>query len=84
MTDQPQRPDRPGNRKQRLRDAAFVLPAIGAVLILIPIMWPKPTEVETGVQTSTALIYLFAIWFGMIGLAAILAFYLRRLGDNPQ
>ena len=69
-------------RTQRLTDAALVLPFVGIVLILIPVIWPAADAVDPapGTSTSTALIYLFLVWLGLIGFAAILANLIKKFG----
>ena len=69
-------------RTQRLNDAALVLPFVGIVLILIPVIWPAADAVDPapGTSTSTALIYLFLVWLGLIGFAAILASLIKKFG----
>ena len=56
-------------RTQRLTDAALVLPFVADALD------PAP-----GTSTSTALIYLFLVWLGLIGFAAILANLIKKFG----
>ncbi|MGB0798322.1 MAG: hypothetical protein ACPGRD_03270 [Planktomarina sp.] len=68
------------DRRRRLTDAALILPATGAVLVMVPLIWPKLADGFDGVRTSTALIYLFGIWTVMIVLAALLARLIKRSG----
>lgn len=58
-------------RKRRLRDAARMLPILGALLVLLPVLW-SPGETA---QADTAVdgIYLFAVWFGLVLVAALMA-----------
>lgn len=56
-------------RKRRLRDAARMLPIFGFVL-LTSVMWNV---------SARAWVYVFAVWLGLIVLAAILA---RGLGQE--
>jgi hypothetical protein len=69
-------------RARRLIDAALALPAVGVVLILIPVLWPGSEHVDPNLttSTSTALIYLFTVWFGVIFFAAVLAFLIKNFG----
>ena len=60
-------------RKRRLRDAARMLPVLGLVALQLPMMWPP---------SGYGWVYVFAIWFGLIVLAAILARALR--GDDTR
>jgi hypothetical protein len=69
-------------RGQRLTDSVLILPFVGTILFLLPIMWPRASEgvAAEGTATSTALIYLFAVWAGLICCALGLALALKRLG----
>lgn len=67
-------------RQRRLRDAARLLPIVGGVLWLIPLLWPRGAD---GQLVSAALLYIFGIWAGLIGLAFILSRTLRDDGDAP-
>ena len=62
--------DRRSYRQRRLRDALRLMPVLGALLWLVPLLWPKGAE---PVAASAALIYLFAVWAGLIVLSALLA-----------
>jgi hypothetical protein len=41
-----------------------MLPFLGAALLMVPLMWPVGTgdPEGAGVSTSSALLYLFAVW----------------------
>ena len=68
----------PGSyRQRRFRDLVRVLPFVGAVLVAIPLLWPR-SGAEAAL-TSSALIYLFAVWVMLILLARALA---SRVGDG--
>ena len=69
-------------RGQRVTDSALILPFVGAILFLLPIMWPRASEgvAAEGTATSTALIYLFVVWAGLICCALGLALALKRFG----
>ena len=69
-------------RARRLIDAALALPIVGVVLILIPVLWPRIEQADPNLttSTSTALIYLFTVWFGVIFFAAVLAFLIKNFG----
>jgi len=72
-----------GFRRRRLADAARVLPVVGGVLMMIPMLWGASDggEVEAA-KTSNAAIYVFLVWGGVILIAAILAPYLARIEDE--
>lgn len=69
-------------RRQRVTDSALILPFVGMILFLLPIMWPRTSEVDqaAGTATSTALIYLFVVWAGLICCALGLALVIKRFG----
>lgn len=56
-------------RRRRLRDAARILPFVGAVLFLMPLLWP-------GRGTGLNGLYMLAVWLGLVAVAAILAHWL--------
>lgn len=60
-------------RNRRVADAARVLPVLGGVLIMMPLLWPKSPAIGEVTQTSGAGVYLFGIWALVILVAAILA-----------
>jgi len=67
---------RRGYRRRRLIDAARVLPAVGAVRVLAPLLF-----LGGGRATSASGVYLFGVWLVLILGAAVLARYLRT-GDE--
>ena len=69
-------------RGQRVTDSVLILPFVGTILFLLPIMWPRASEgvAAEGTATSTALIYLFVVWAGLICCAFGLALALKRFG----
>lgn len=58
-------------RKRRLRDGARMLPVLGMFLFLLPILW-SPGETARA-DTATDGLYLFAVWFGLVLVAALMA-----------
>jgi uncharacterized membrane protein len=54
-------------RKRRLRDAARLLPILGLFLLLLPALWAAPA------QGGSDWVYVFAVWAGLIALAAALS-----------
>jgi len=69
-------------RGQRVTDSALILPCVGMILFLLPIMWLRSSEVApaAGIATSTALIYLFVVWAMLICCALGLALLIKRFG----
>ena len=72
------------NPRRRLVDAAITLPLVGAVFVFVPLLWPQPDHAVDPMQTSSAIIYLFAIWALMIVGACILAFALRKTDTSDD
>ncbi len=85
MTDTPPPPDpqdapflaRQSYVQRRLGDAARLLPLVGVLLFLLPLLWLMNAEAP---RTARGLIYVFAIWTGLIVVAAWLA---PRLMHRP-
>lgn len=61
-------------RRRRLADAARVLPALGAVLLGLPLLWAPQETPEP--DTARGGLYIFAVWAGLIVAAFLLS---RRL-----
>jgi len=62
-------------RRRRMQDAARLLPILGAVLILLPLLWSGEAA-----RTARVMLYLFVIWLLLAGLAALISAYL----DTPE
>lgn len=71
-------------RKRRLRDAARMLPVFGLFLVLVPILW-KPAETARA-DTAPDGLYLFAVWAGLVLVAALMAPGLAEdsADDDPE
>ncbi|MCU0825858.1 MAG: hypothetical protein MUE52_00260 [Tabrizicola sp.] len=67
-------------RRRRLRDAARLLPVVGVLLLLLPLLWVSDVEVRLG---SGEVVYFFVVWLALIGLAAAFAPGLTR-GDKAD
>ena len=68
--------ERRSYRRRRMMDAARVLPILGAVLFMLPMLWHHPDAQGTAtgsVRTSYAYVYLFALWAGLILLSGLLS-----------
>ena len=67
--------ERRSYRQRRLMDAARLLPLLGVLLWLVPLLWPQrggpsaPADVEA-VATSNAILYIFGVWV-LLALAAL-------------
>jgi hypothetical protein len=64
------------NRK-KLHAAALVLPLLGGFLLLSPMIHLFAADAETS-NVSGPVAYVFAVWIGLIALAAVLARALVR------
>jgi len=58
-------------RRRRLMDIARLAPLIGALLFLVPLLWPQQDpgagpEAPAASSLSSAMIYIFAVWGGLI------------------
>ncbi len=57
-------------RRRRLADLARLLPVVGLVLLLVPLLWAEGAE---GVATSRAILWIFGVWTLLILAAAWLS-----------
>jgi len=64
--------ERRGYRQRRIIDAARMLPIVGLLLWLVPLVWPDGAA-EGAISTSRATLYVFLIWSGLIALGGYLA-----------
>lgn len=71
--DEPVFLERQSYRRRRLSDAAKLLPVVGLVLMLLPLLWSGAGETAGGV------VYIFTVWAIMIFVARVLS---HRLGEN--
>lgn len=56
-------------RRRRIMDAARVLPVLGFVLILLPVLWTQGGQMGTAGEA----VYIFILWFVLILSAALLS-----------
>lgn len=68
-------------RRRRLVDAARLLPVVGLILVLLPILW-RPAETAAP-DTGFGGVYLFAVWLLLIVAALFLARILSA-GETPE
>lgn len=87
--------ERRSYRQRRLVDAARLLPLAGALLWLVPLLWPQDGGPDVAQQipavpTSSAIIYIFGIWIILVLSAMFLSAMLdhksdlRYQGDQPE
>ena len=67
-------------RRRRLRDAARLLPIVGAFLLLLPVLWTPDGKIAL---TSGEMIYFFGVWLFLILVAAAFARGLR-VGERAE
>lgn len=70
-------------RRRRLADGARILPLLGTVLFMIPLLWQGgalPADdaaiVRDGARTAWVMTYLFLVWIGLAALSGVLSRYL--------
>jgi hypothetical protein len=59
-------------RRRRLIDTARLLPVVGAVLFLVPLLWEAGAPGAAGALAQRA-VYIFAVWFALVAAAAALS-----------
>lgn len=69
-------------KRNRLVEFAVLLPFVGAFFVGLPVLWRQAGVGVQGVPTSNAGIYLFGVWFGMILLAAVLAWRFGKTANE--
>lgn len=79
------RAERQTYRRRRLMDIARLLPVLGALLLALPLLWPEASThpaARDGVSMSTAIIYVFAVWAGLIGACFAFSLAVQRWADH--
>ncbi len=68
MSDGPVFLERQSYRLRRIMDAVRLLPFLGLVLWLVPLVWPVPSDnlPDGTMRMSTALLYIFCVWGGLV------------------
>lgn len=72
--------ERTSYRQRRLRDAARVLPLLGVILWMVPLLWPADVAAT---DMSAAVIYTFFVWVILIVLSAVISLRLRSDDQAP-
>ncbi|KMW57138.1 hypothetical protein AIOL_002098 [Candidatus Rhodobacter oscarellae] len=84
MSRPPQPPvylERRSYRRRRLIDAIRLLPFLGFILFLLPLLAINGSD-ATGGSTAWGGLYLFAAWAGLIALSAGLVRWLSHFDDD--
>ncbi len=63
-------------RRRRMMDAGRLLPLLGGLLLLAPVLW-IPAATHRTLNTSAWAVYLFLVWIALIMASAALARGLR-------
>lgn len=74
-------------RRRRMMDGLRLLPVLALWLFMVPLLWPGASArlTATGVTLSSALVYIFAVWCGLIALCACLSMVqIRQDGPASQ
>jgi hypothetical protein len=69
-------------RRRRLTDAVRLVPVAGLFLFLMPVLW-APAETQNR-DTAPVGLYLFAVWAGLILVAALLSRGLAARGKGAD
>lgn len=64
--------ERQSYRRRRLSDAARLMPVVGLVLLILPLLWADRAT------TSGGILYIFSVWAILIGATRLIS---RRLSD---
>lgn len=67
--------ERQSYRRRRVGDAAKLLPFVGLVLFLLPVLWTREAT------TAGGIVFLFTVWAGLILVVAVLSRFLA--GSEP-
>lgn len=70
---------REGYRNRRLADLGRILPMVGLILFLLPLLWTGSGE-DAG-STGSAGLFIFAAWLALIVAAASVSRWLAKLNE---
>lgn len=79
--------ERRSYRRRRMMDALRLLPVLGVLLWLLPLFWPSRADragsdvAADTIAMSSAIIYVFVVWVGLIIIGAALWWALGRHVD---
>ena len=63
-------------RRRRLTDSARLLPLVGVILLMIPLLWGERNGEAP--STATAGLYVIGVWIGLIAAGYLLALRLSQ------
>jgi hypothetical protein len=69
-------------RKNRLQDAARLLPVLGMILFFGPVFITDNTSREAGTTLADWLVYCFVVWVGLIAVAMLVSRALAEPGPE--
>jgi len=64
-----------------MADGARLLPAIGAVLFIVPLLWKGGGD---GSRTAWVMTYVFIVWAGLAAASGVLSRYLASEDDTAE
>ena len=65
--------ERRSYRKRRMMDAVRLMPFLGALLWMVPLLWSEGQGADLQpIRLSSAIRYVFWVWLGLIGISAVL------------
>lgn len=73
--------ERRSYQRRRLIDAVRLLPFLGGVLWLVPLIWTDASGDTHAVGVVEASAYIFVVWGGLTGLSALLVSRLPKTDD---
>lgn len=73
--------EREAYQRRRMADAARLLPMIGALLWLLPLLWWGSSS--SAPSLSSVMVYVFSVWIGLILLAMVISPRLRVSSAPP-
>ncbi len=82
--------ERQSYRRRRLVDVARLLPLLGVLLLLVPLLWPDSNDAAVisgltpAMPMSDAITYIFAVWCALIVGSVLFGAAARRWGERPS
>jgi len=74
--------ERRSYRRRRLMDGSKLLPVLGAVLFLIPLLWLISPASDQSVPASRAYVYVFVVWAFLIAANWVFGLAVGRWADD--